>query len=212
MARADLAVRGGRMPEGTVADIAIAGERIVQIGGEFQAAADIDAGGMLVLPGGVDAHVHLSTPPGEGAGPVWVDDFTSGSAAALAGGITTVGNMTFSGPGESLLDALRREAGVAQRQTIADVLLHPVLGVPDDRNLTEMHELPDHGCASVKIFLSNPAFDRQVDGYIEAVRRAGQAGLVSMLHCEDAALIAYATRQLVEHGSTSLRYFAESRP
>jgi len=212
MARADLAVRGGRLPEGTVADIAIAGERIVQIGGEFQAAADIDAGGMLVLPGGVDAHVHLSTPPGEGAGPVWVDDFTSGSAAALAGGITTVGNMTFSGPGESLLDALRREAGVAQRQTIADVLLHPVLGVPDDRNLTEMHELPDHGCASVKIFLSNPAFDRQVDGYIEAVRRAGQAGLVSMLHCEDAALIAYATRQLVEHGSTSLRYFAESRP
>jgi imidazolonepropionase-like amidohydrolase len=83
----DLAVRGGTLADGSVADLGIAGGIIVQIGGEVQAAAEVDARGKLVLPGGVDAHVHLSNPPRESAGPSWVDDFTSGSAAALAGGI-----------------------------------------------------------------------------------------------------------------------------
>ena len=212
MARADLAIRGGRLPEGGLADVAIAGERIVQIGGEFEAATEVDAGGKLLLPGGVDAHVHLSTPPGERSGPVWVDDFTSGSAAALAGGITSVGNMTFGAAGESLLDAHRREAAVAQQQAIADVFLHPVVSAPDEKNLEDITRLHEVGCTSIKVFLSSPAFDREVGGYVQAIRRAGHAGLMSMLHCEDAALISYATRQLVDQGWTSLHYFAESRP
>ena len=43
------------------------GERIAQIGGEFEADVELDARGMLLLPGGLDAHVHLSNPPREGA-------------------------------------------------------------------------------------------------------------------------------------------------
>ena len=66
MPRLDLAIRGGSLVDGAVADIGIAGERIAQIGGEFEADVEIDARGMLVLPGGVDAHVHLSNPPREG--------------------------------------------------------------------------------------------------------------------------------------------------
>src|SRR5215471_4971189 len=124
----DLVIRGGTLVDGAVADIGISGGRIVQVGGDMQAATEIDARGKLLLPGGVDAHVHLSSAPTERSGPAWVDDFASGSAAALAGGITTVGNMTFSVPGISLREALRRETDVAQREAIADVFLHPVLG------------------------------------------------------------------------------------
>src|SRR5579872_6506547 len=123
MAAVDLAVRGGTLPDGDRADLAILGEHIVQIGGDFQASSEIDARGKLLLPGGVDAHVHLSSPPRESDGPRWVDDFTSGSAAALAGGITTVGNMTFGAPGESLRDALARDTELASQQAIADVFL-----------------------------------------------------------------------------------------
>src|SRR5262245_31877714 len=117
----DLVIRGGALVDGAVADIGIAGEQIVQIGGEMSAPAEVDAHGKLVLRGGVDAHVHLSSPPIERSGPAWVDDFTSGSAAALAGGITTVGNMTFGAPGESAREALRRERLVTEREAIADV-------------------------------------------------------------------------------------------
>jgi dihydropyrimidinase len=212
VARVDLAIRGAALVDRGVADVGILGEQIAQIGGELEAATEIDATGKLLLPGGVDAHVHLSSPPGESRGPRWVDDFASGSAAALAGGITSVGNMTFGAPGESLLAALRRDREVAESQAIADVFLHPVLGEPDQQVLAEIPRLRDAGCSSIKVFLSNPRFDAHQDGFLDAIRSAGASGLISMLHCEDAATIGYATRRLVSHGKTSLRHFGRSRP
>jgi dihydropyrimidinase len=211
VAQLDLIIRGGTLLDG-VADLGILDGRIAQIGGEMQAVSEIDARGKLVLPGGVDAHVHLLNSPRETQEPRWVDDFASGSAAALAGGITTVGNMTFGGPDESLLDAVRRETAVAEQQTIADVFLHPVLGPPDAQTLDDIPHLLAAGCSSIKIFLSNPRFDQHAGTYLEAIRRAGTSGLMSMLHCEDAAVMEHATRQLVASGHTSLRYFPESRP
>ncbi|MCA1645017.1 MAG: amidohydrolase family protein, partial [Chloroflexi bacterium] len=205
MAQLDLILRGGTLVDGQ-ADLGIVNGRIAQIGGDMDAAEHIDVGGKLVLPGGVDAHVHLSNPPGQTHEPRWVDDFASGSAAALAGGITSVGNMTFGRPNENLRDALRRETSVAEQQTIADVFLHPVLGPPDEETLADIPRLLAAGCSSIKIFLSNPRFDAQAQSYLEAIRRAGSSGLMSMLHCEDAAVMAHATRQLVESGHTSLRY------
>jgi dihydropyrimidinase len=213
----DLVIRGGTLVDGAAADVGIEGGRIVQIGGEISAPSqvEVDARGKLLLPGGVDAHVHLSSPPGppgERSGPAWVDDFTSGSAAALAGGITSVGNMTFGAAGESLLDSLERESSVVREQAIADVFLHPVVGPPDERTLAHIPRLLDAGCSSLKIFLTNPNFDVAVDGYLEVIRGAGEAGVLSMLHCEDAASIGYATQQLVDAGQTALRYYGESRP
>src|SRR5579862_437967 len=101
--------------------------KIAQIGGDMPSgegsALVLDAAGCHVLPGGVDMHVHLTpafTPAGVGPGGVatgagegavetahyWSDDFASGSRAAAAGGITTVGNMTFPHVGEPLAAAI----------------------------------------------------------------------------------------------------------
>jgi dihydropyrimidinase len=211
----DLAVRGGRLVgpgQDAVVDLGVADGRIVQIGGSFDAAREIDARGMLVLPGGVDAHVHLSNPARATDEPAWVDDFVSGSAAALAGGITSVGNMSFPGPYERPLATLERETGVAGRQAMADVFLHPVIAEPNDAVLGEIPHLLEHGCSSIKIFLPSPRFDADSQGYLEAIRLAGAHGLLSMLHCEDYALIEYATARLVEADQTSLRHFGASRP
>ncbi len=169
MAGLDLVIRGGQVVQaGTLmqADIGISGGRIAQIGGEMGAAQEIDAAGKLVLPGGVDAHVHLTVPPDETGEPHWVDDFTSGSAGALAGGITTLGNMSFLAPGELPLDGLEREANIAWAQAIADYFLHPVLGEPTPRVLDQIPALRAAGCNSIKIFLSFPGFDAQVRAYV----------------------------------------------
>jgi dihydropyrimidinase len=120
--------------------------------------------------------------------------------------------MTFGAPGESLHAALERDTSDAQRRAVADVFLHPVVGEPDEATLVEIPRLLDAGCSSIKIFLSDPRFDPNVGGYLEAIRRAGANGLISMLHCEDAAAIGYATRRLAEVGQRSLRYFPQSRP
>ena len=83
------------------ADIGIADGRIAQLGGTMAGTQELDAGGLLAIPGGVDAHTHLVH---QGLGgrlgfPTWVDDFWSGSRAAITGGITTIGNMTSPGAG-----------------------------------------------------------------------------------------------------------------
>jgi dihydropyrimidinase len=215
MAELDIVIRGGHLVGGgvdAVADLGIVDGRIAQIGGDLQAAREIDATGLLVLPGGVDAHVHLSLPPGETTEPTWVDNFTSGSAAALAGGITTLGNMTFLGDGELPLAGLEREAAAARRETIADLFLHPVLGQTSEAVLDQIPHLLETGCNTIKYFMSPAEFDPQIAGYVEATRRAGRAGLLTMIHCEDYALMADAVMQLTTQGRTDLTNYPASRP
>src|SRR5690242_21443294 len=110
---------------------------------------ELDARGALVLPGGVDMHVHLSQPPAEPGEPAWVDDFGTGSAAAIAGGITTFGNMTFTGPGESMHQALARELAAAQASATIDYVLHPVLLSATPEAMAELPKLAAAGHSTV---------------------------------------------------------------
>src|SRR4051812_20439315 len=109
---ADTTIRGGDVVlEGAAAraDVAIADGVITAITRDpVEARTVIDATGCLVLPGGVDAHVHLSGSGGPEGAKTWADDWESGTRAAVAGGVTTVGNMTVPRVGESLPDVVRR--------------------------------------------------------------------------------------------------------
>jgi dihydropyrimidinase len=216
MAEVDLVIRGGQIvTSGAVmrADVGIADGKIVQLGGYLTARSELSAEGKLVLPGAIDAHVHLTNPGSMGIN--WVDDFTSGSAAALAGGVTTIGNMTFLSEGETPLAALERDGAIAREEAIADVFLHPVLGAAgsvDQSTLDDIPRLLEHGCNSIKYFLLFPHFDAQVAAYLEATRLAGENGLITLIHCEDAPLIADATKQLFEHGKSAVRYYGDAHP
>lgn len=216
MADVDLVLRGGQVvnADGTaLADVGIADGVVAQVGGELRGREQIDVTGRLLLPGLVDAHVHLSSPPGaDPGGPRWVDDFASGSRAALAGGVTTLGNMTFPGPGETPLAALAREEAAARTQVIADLFCHPVLADPTPEALADLPRLLDAGCGSVKFFMSAPAFDARAAAYVAAARLAGDAGLLTLVHCEDHALLAEAVAHLTAQGRTALRHYGASRP
>jgi dihydropyrimidinase len=212
----DLAVRGGCVVTAggaAVADVGVADGRIVQLGGDLRAARDLRVDGKLVLPGGVDIHVHLSPPrrpqPDEEQ---WVDDFESGSLAAIAGGITTFGNMTFQWPGESLGDALRRDRASAERAACVDYVLHPVLTDPSPQHVAEIPALAAAGYGSLKIFMVSPEFDARVADFIAAIGLAGANGLTTLLHCEDGAIIRCVCRELAAQGRGDVRNWAESRP
>lgn len=88
----DLAIRGGTVvtASDTVrADVGVRGGRIVAVAeGIADAARVIDASGLLVLPGGIDSHVHIAQESGPGI--VMADDFASATRAAAAGGNTCV--------------------------------------------------------------------------------------------------------------------------
>src|SRR5256885_8278375 len=87
----DVVVRGGTVvtaSDAFVADLAIQGGRIAAVTASIpEGREEIDARGLLVLPGGVDVHTHLDVEVG---GVTTADDFESGTAAAACGGITTI--------------------------------------------------------------------------------------------------------------------------
>ena len=169
----DLLIRGGTVVNAdgqAERDVRVRDGAIVEVGENLETASserEIDATGLLVLPGGIDPHVHLFE---SGA-----DDYTSGSAAALAGGITTISNFISPRDGEGLLDALTREAARARTEAIADVLLHPIIGdpspIPD-----ELPAMVEAGHTSLKVFMVRGAFDRTVPEFLTALDAVGDAG------------------------------------
>jgi dihydropyrimidinase len=211
----DLVIRGGRVvtdASDSVADIAIQGGKIAQIGGAMSAAREIDATAKLVLPGGIDAHVHLSPTEEMLKGARWCDDFGSGTAAAVAGGVTAVGNMTFPRTGETMWDAIQRESADANAQAIVDVFLHPVLTDPATQPLADVERLAAEGVTTLKFFTSFGGFATNPAPYLEGMRRARNAGALTLIHCEDHAIMADALDRLMASGQSGIEHYPATRP
>jgi dihydropyrimidinase len=197
-------------------DILIRGEKIVEISSHVKIRdpniTKIDAHGMLIFPGGIDPHVHLTYPDSLHSIEHWVDDLTSGSHAALAGGITTMGNISFPELGESPLDTIRRDAFKIEKEAICDIFLHPVIFYPTDIIIHQLLKLANLGHTSIKIFMPSLEFDQQSYAFSKLIKTAGESGILTMMHCEDFSIISMMTHQLTAEGRSSLKYYAESRP
>ena len=106
----DTIIRGGTVATAsdTVAcDVGIRDGKIVALGHDLGSAeTTIDATGRLVLPGGIDSHVHFAQPSGDGI--VMADGFASGTRSAAFGGNTTVLPFCLQEKGQTLREALRR--------------------------------------------------------------------------------------------------------
>jgi dihydropyrimidinase len=209
-AQGGLLIRGGRVVNADGirgADVLIEAGRIVQVARSISASAGvqtIDARGKLVIPGGIDPHTHLQ--------PAFVDDLTSGSRAALAGGITTVG--TFAAPrrDEAPEAAIDRMRGLIEQQAIADFILHTMAGTPRREFIPSLPVLVARGQPSIKVFMVAADFGAHIPAFIELLEAAREAGVVTLVHCEDGALLAAAVRRLTAAGQTSLANYAQSRP
>lgn len=212
----DLVIRGGTIvtaSETYAADIGISGESIAEIGADLHGAREIDANGLFVMPGGMDAHVHCSfwedVTPDE---PQWSDNYETGSKSAAAGGITAIGNMVFPHPGETMLQAVEREMGDVERMAVIDVFLHPVLMDPNTQPLSDIPILSEMGHKTLKYFMSYAGFAENPAPYLEATDLAAANGMLTMIHCEDSVIIDRSLERLVERGEVDFKYYPLSRP
>jgi dihydropyrimidinase len=217
----DLVVRGGTIVSPgrrEIADIGVQDGRIAQLGGAMTGQGEVDAHGLMVIPGGIDAHVHLVSAAlaaelaSLGEQQIWVDDFWTGSLAAIAGGITTVGNMTFALPGESMTAAIARDMAGAAAEAAVDWFLHPVLTALGHNTAGEIAGLAADGHTSIKVFLSDPEFAAGTPGLADAIAAAGRAGSITLVHCEDAGILQRTGRDLIESGRGAVRNFPDARP
>ncbi len=172
----------------------------------------MDAKGKLVMPGGIDPHVHL-TPVRTPTTMKGADDYTSASLSALAGGKTTISNFINQEPNESVETTLTNAADVVKKQAIADVVLHYVVSDPVKFKPTDLKSLVDHQF-TLKIFLMRPGFDQNSVAFTKLIAASGQAGLLTMLHCEDASILAYQHDKMFAEGRGQLKgqNFADAGP
>jgi allantoinase len=216
----DLLVSGATLVTGAgiaEAGIAVSGGRIVDLldpEARPAAAEVIDGRGLHVLPGVIDTHVHTRYPGVDAR-----EDFDSGTAAAAAGGITTLFEMPIAKvPTNSGLNLARR-AALMQPQARIDYALY---GGAGDENLDEIAGQAEAGAVAFKTFLQPPPPARLDEFFgltctdevrlLDVMRAVAATGLRHCFHCEHAPSVQALQARLQAAGRTTGRAHAESRP
>jgi dihydropyrimidinase len=193
-------------------DIGIRDGRIEALGRQLPSGAEeIDATGLWVLPGGVDAHCHLDQPMPEGLR--MADDFFTGTRSAACGGTTTVIPFAAQVKGGSLTAAVADYHARAAGKAAIDYAFHLIVSDPTPQLLQE--ELPQlirEGYTSFKIYMTYDDLklnDRQI---LELLSVAREHQALVMIHAENSDCIGWLTERLTAAGNTAPRYHAVSRP
>lgn len=215
MARYDLVIRNGTVANAadTVeCDVGIHGGQIVALGRRLDAgAAEIDATGRLVLPGGVDSHCHFDQPSGDGS--VMADDFRSGTLAAAFGGTTTVVPFACQQRGSTLRAAVDDYHRRAEGKAVIDYAFHMIVTDATDQVLgQELPALIADGYTSFKIYMTYDDLKLSDHEILDVLALARAHGAMTMVHAENSDCIKWLTERLELAGKTAPRYHAESRP
>ena len=211
------------------ADVRIRDEQIVEIGAKLAAtpgAREIDASGMFLLPGIVDTHTHLPLDVSIAPNPKGnQDNIITGGQAALAGGITLLGDFIGIKNDEDPNAYADRNIALIQKNSLADVYIHASVnpvdvpkGSPPDP-LTQrktFDALAARGIISTgEDMMARESYDKNSLAWITLFRVSGEAGVVSMIHAEDYSIMADAQRMLaMESGGAALtlKNFGKSAP
>lgn len=214
MALYDLIVRNGTLvtPEGTLqADIAIADERIAETAQSLEGTSrsEIDATGLHVFPGVIDAHLHFNEP-----GRTEWEGFATGTAALAAGGTTTYFDMPLnSHPPTTDAASFDLKCEAARASSLVDFGLWGGL-VPGSTG--NMEELAERGVVGFKAFMSNsgiedfPASDDLT--LYEGMREAARLGRIVAVHAENDTITGMLARRAVAEGRAGVRDYLRSRP
>lgn len=211
----DLVVRGGTVVMSELmfeADLAIDDGRFVEIAepGTLRAEADqeYDAGGLFVLPGVIDGHVHFREPGYE-----YKEDWTTGSTAAVMGGVTTVLDMPNVIPTTSTVENALIKKEVAESKSFCDF---GFFGVVLQENVDHIVPMAEAGVvvgfkAFLGITIGNiPAPDDGV--LLDAFEEVRKTGMRIGFHAENNDIMQRRIAQLQAAGRTDPWAHVESRP
>lgn len=218
----DLIIKNGLVileNEEVKTDVAVKDGVIAAIGnGLTGAAKEIDATGLVVSPGMIDAHVHITEPAG-GYRDEW-EGYVTGTSASAKGGVTSFVEMPLNQvpatvDGRTL--KVKYDAGAGKLKV--DVASFGGL-VPFNIENGGIKELSDDGACAYKCFMATCG-DRSikedlmnVDDYslYEGMRQIKETGKLLAVHAENAAITDRLGEIAYKNGETSLKAYVESRP
>lgn len=213
---ADLVVANATvvLPGGArVADVMIQGEKILDIvdPGTGSGTTNIDAAGKIVIPGGVDPHVHLLI---SFMGQRSVYDFGSGGIAALRGGTTTIVDFALQRRGGSMLAGLAHRRRQADANATLDFGLHLIVTDVNKDSLAELSQLRTAGVSSLKVYTIYEDDGLKLDdgALYQLMHQAANDDLSIVLHAENAGIIERLRAEAVAAGKDHPRWHALTRP
>ena len=211
----DLVVKGGLVVTSTEtlrADVATAGERIAAIGSDLEGARSLDASGLLVIPGAVDGHVHLTDLTFPPYATVTADSFATGTRAAAFGGTTTIVDFAQPAVGESLIDGLEARRDDADGEAVIDYSLHLNLRDSDPARLTEFPGVFARGVPSFKLYMAYEGYRLPDAAIFRAMGAVAAGGGLAILHAENDDVIGELTHRLEAQGKRGPAWLAAACP
>jgi allantoinase len=216
----DMAIKGGTVVTeagATPADIGIESDKIAFVaraGALPEARQEINAEGMLVLPGAIDIHFHVRAPAHPERG-----TFATETRAAAAGGVTTVLEMPISTPGCARRDILEDRKALGLADAYVNFGLYGAPGLLD-RN--EILGMADAGACGFKVFTHATPAGRE-DEFLglclpeeqdihQALELIKETGLMTSFHAENERLIQLFEGRMRATGRKDPAAFVESRP
>jgi dihydropyrimidinase len=170
----------------------------------------VDATGLLLMPGGIDAHTHLDMPFG---GTNSADDFLTGTRAAAIGGTTTIVDFAIQPRGTKMRTALDTWWKKAEGKACIDYGLHMIVTDLPEAGLEDMDDLVREGVASFKLFMAYPNVLMVDDATIfKAMRQTAKNGALICMHAENGSVIDVIVQQALAEGKKAPIYHALTRP
>ncbi|HYE80650.1 MAG TPA: dihydropyrimidinase [Clostridia bacterium] len=210
----DLVIKNGMIitaSESYKADIAVKDGKIVMISRDIdlEGSMVVDAEGKLVLPGAIDAHVHLELPV---AGTVSADSYEAGTRAAACGGTTMVIDFATQEKGMGLVKTVKDRLKIIEPQACVDYSFHVAITDLTEEVLREFKDSAEFGVPSFKLYMVYKGMMVD-DGVIAAaLERSKETGVLVAVHAENPYLIDSRIKKLLSQGKTSAWYHYESRP
>ena len=170
----------------------------------------VDAGGMYVMPGGIDPHTHMELPF---MGTVASEDFFTGTSAGAAGGTTTIIDFVIPSPQQSLIEAYRQWRSWGEKAA-TDYSFHVAVTWWSDQVREEMGVLTrEHGVNSFKHFMAYKGAIMVDDGVLlNSFARAQELGALCTVHAENGDAVFHLQKKMLDQGITGPEGHALSRP
>jgi len=209
----DLVIRGGTVvtaERSQRADLAVTNGTVAAIGDGLTGTREIDASGLLVMPGGVDPHCHIEQM--SGMGQMNADTFETATRSAAMGGTTSLISFAAQRKGQRMADVVADYSSRAQRGAIVDHAFHMIVSDPSVEAFeADMAELIAAGHRSIKFFTT---YNIRLDNaqILQVLQVAKDHGALVCVHAENDALIQRTKDALLAAGMTRPEHHALSHP